>query len=209
LSIENKSLRLELSDLIGYAACMNPFLTLQRNAEDFFDQIQSRHASKMACQSGCAKCCYAEFSVFLGEALVIYEWFTGLTHDEKTVISAVWAKTASANACAFLRDERCSIYSARPIICRTQGAPLSFSAEKKKEVTKTVDCCPLNFDQRESIPKSSADWFDLDRLTALQGIAEHFTVKNFEIPESLRALIDSNQRVSLRKLQQLLAITVV
>jgi Fe-S-cluster containining protein len=210
--MENKALCLEQSDFMSYAACMNsaqpnslnPFSTLQQNAGELFDQILKRNASKMACQSGCSKCCHAEFSIFMGEALLIHEWFQSLSVSEKEEIRAKWAGNPQKGACAFLRNDQCTIYFARPIICRTQGAPLSFSMEKKAEVTKTIDCCPLNFDAGKAIPKTPGDWFDLDRLTSLQAIAENFTRKKFEIPEALLKLADENERVPLRALQQLL-----
>jgi Fe-S-cluster containining protein len=184
---------------------LNPFSTLQQNASELFEQIQKRHGSKMQCQSGCSKCCYADFSVFVGEALIINHWFRGLSELDRIALLATWLKPVQAGACAFLRADQCSIYEARPMICRTQGAPLRFSIEKKKEVTQTLDCCPLNFEAGQQIPKTPTDWFDLDRLTSLQAIAENYTLKNFEIMPELKALIDKDGRIPLKSLQAYLA----
>jgi Fe-S-cluster containining protein len=41
--------------------------------------------------------------------------------------------------CVFLRDEVCTIYPARPIICRTHGLPLIYPNQQEMEV------CQLNF----------------------------------------------------------------
>lgn len=210
--MENKGLVLVESLFMSYAACMNPsqpnslnpFQTLQLNASVLFRQIQDRNDSQMVCGSGCSKCCHAEFSIFLGEALLIYRWFQTLSEEQKNKAFADWREKPHEKACQFLRNHQCTIYESRPIICRTQGAPLSFSAEKKGEITKTVDCCPLNFDAGKSVPKTQKDWFDLDRLASLQVIAENYVLKNFEIPAELKAICDENERIPLRSLHLLL-----
>ncbi|MGZ3809289.1 MAG: YkgJ family cysteine cluster protein, partial [Bacteriovorax sp.] len=65
-------------------------------------------------------------------------------------------------ACAFLYDDRCTIYEARPVICRTQGAPLFLQEEN------VLDYCPLNFKEGDP-PKE--DWLNLDRLNTLLSFA--------------------------------------
>ena len=186
---------------------LNPFQTLQKNASDLFSQILNRHSAQMVCASGCSKCCHAEFSVFLGEALLIYEWFKNINPSEREAIQKQWLEREQKNTCAFLRNDRCTIYESRPVICRTQGAPLAFienHSKKADEIVKIVDVCPLNFNEAKSIPSSPEDWFDLDRLTQLQAIAEKFIENKFSIPEILNALKNSEHRIPLRKLQQLL-----
>ena len=190
---------------MGYAACMaqppsnppNPFQALQQNAEGLFDQIQDRNASKMVCRSGCSACCHARFSVFIGEALLIFQWFFGLRESERQALRTRWnGKPPAPSACAFLRESRCTIYPARPIICRTQGAPL--------RVEGRVDACSLNFDGGKTLPQNPSNHFDLDRLTHLQSIAEKHVLKTRSIPAKIRKICDEFDRVPLEALQALL-----
>jgi len=178
----------------------NPFQALQQNAEGLFDQIQDRNASKMACRSGCSACCHAHFSVFTGEALLMEQWFFGLPESDRQTLRTHWEnKPRNPLACAFLRENRCTIYPARPIICRTQGAPLRI----QEKTGERIDACPLNFDGGKSLPRNPSDHFDLDRLTRLQSIAEKHVLKSIEIPVKIRKIRDEFDRVPLDALQTL------
>lgn len=49
-------------------------------------------------------------------------------------------------ACAFLdKDGCCSVYEARPIICRSHGAPVSWTEIDGLDKAEMRDVCPLNF----------------------------------------------------------------
>ncbi len=139
-----------------------PIETLQENASGFFDKIQSKHSQQMECKSGCAKCCYTDISVFDVEADLVREWFNYLDESKKNEIIEIWKTKNNDGACTFLYDEKCSIYEVRPIICRTQGAPLFLSNEN------SLDFCPLNFKDGDP-PKD--DWLNLERLNTLLSFA--------------------------------------
>jgi hypothetical protein len=70
--------------------------------------------------------------------------------------------------------------------------------------TKRITACSLNFQGGESLPSNPEDWFELNRLTELQSVAEHFFEKTIGIPEALLPLLDSEKRIPLRKLRDLL-----
>jgi hypothetical protein len=180
----------------------NPFKSLQANASGLFSRILARYSSQMACASGCASCCAAEFSVHPGEAALILDEFMGLEKSARQELREAWSKNRPGT-CAFLVDNRCTTYPSRPVICRTQGAPLCTSDEVSR--TKRITACPLNFNGGDSIPSKPEDWFELNRLTELQSVAEHFFEKTLGIPETLRPLLDSEKRIPLRKLRDLLA----
>lgn len=57
-------------------------------------------------------------------------------------------------ACPLLVDDRCSIYEARPLICRTQGLPLLVEAEDGEQ---EVDFCPLNFTEAGAVEDLDED----------------------------------------------------
>lgn len=50
--------------------------------------------------------------------------------------------------CPMLVDDRCSIYAARPLICRTQGLPLLLETDDGEA---EVDFCPLNFTAEDAV----------------------------------------------------------
>ncbi len=142
--------------------------TLQANASGFFDKVQNKHVDKMVCKAGCSKCCYVDLSVFTVEANLIRDWFQSLTSDRQNELRTLWrtelkdgenANGKKEKSCAFLKDEMCTIYEARPLICRTQGAPLFF------QELNSFDVCPLNFSQSEIPPRE--DWLNVDRLNTL------------------------------------------
>ena len=56
------------------------------------------------------------------------------------------AKPHKHGACAFLDEEgACRIYAARPLVCRTQGLPLSWQIEEEDGAAAELrDICPLN-----------------------------------------------------------------
>lgn len=163
------------------------------------------HSKKMNCKSGCFQCCEAEFSVFSGEAALIVAWFQTLNAEKRSELQDQWQAEPMSNKpkCAFLVSGACSVYEARPVICRTQGAPLCVIDEVKK--TKELTACFLNFEGGEAIPKDQNSWFDLNRLTELQVIAENFFSKNNELTEKLSTLVNEEKRIPLRALNAFLS----
>ena len=158
-----------------------PIVSLQENASGFFDKIAEKHASKMECKKGCSKCCQTDISVFEIEAERITDWFKAQTSVEQTRLRELWNTENQQGYCTFLYNDQCTIYEARPIICRTQGLPLFVPAQN------VLDYCPLNFKEGDP-PKE--DWLNLDRLNTLLS----FAAKNSGL----------DKRVRLKKLKELL-----
>jgi len=126
---------------------------------EFEEKLSRPTREKLQCQKGCSQCCYVDLSVFEIEARAIINWFEQLTPTQRLA----WLKKTQTplkdGACAFLRDEQCIIYEARPLICRTQGLPLQFLNELNES---TLDICPLNDKAIESL--ESHDVLNLDLL---------------------------------------------
>jgi len=144
----------------------NPVITLQENASEFFDKIQKKHSSVMECKAGCSKCCMTDISVFEIEADRIIDYVNSLEETAKTALQAKWKEPVEKGACTFLYEGQCSIYEARPLICRTQGLPLYVATEN------VLDYCPLNF--KEGDPEK-ADWLNLERMNTLLSFAAKTT----------------------------------
>lgn len=169
---------------------------LQKNAEDFFDKVFSKHRAQMTCAKGCAKCCHTEISIFSWEAQIICHWFLGKSYEEKNQLKSLWLNDQVdsedqygivRSPCHFLYDNMCSIYEVRPIICRTQGAPLF--------IDNNVDACPLNF--VENFPEKS-DWLELARLNTLSSLVQMNFTNEFSFL--------NEERISLKDLRKILSI---
>lgn len=158
-----------------------PINSLQENASGFFDKVQAKYSAQMKCTEGCSKCCYTDISVFEVESENIKEWFESLSEERQSELKTLWQAPVNAGACSFLYNERCSVYEARPIICRTQGAPLFLQSEN------VLDYCPLNFEAGDP-PKE--DWLNLERLNTLLSFAASTS--------------SQDKRIRLKKLKDLL-----
>jgi len=179
----------------------DPILQLQENATSTFNRILNANKSAMKCAQGCTECCRTKISVFESEAHAILDWFSGLdSADRQTLIATLSERSESPEDCAFLRKGACAIYPARPVICRTQGAPLVIEREEKKSVHQTVDVCPLNFSGGTKLPERG-DWIDLDRLNTLVSIAQREYDKSCN-PSDLSSLRTTDDRISLSKLKK-------
>lgn len=88
--------------------------------------------------------------------------------------------------CVFLRDGLCSVYSARPVICRTHGYPVLIEGK--------TDFCPENFNGLKTI--ESEFILDLDNLNrALASI-------NIIFQGEIDAEFFLKERITLRELKE-------
>lgn len=151
---------------------MNNYLKqLHEKVAEHNQKVEAHYPQGMHCKNGCSKCCYVDLSVFNIEAEFIRDWFSSLSLEVKSIIKEKWNKPLAVQenffgqmveSCPFLVNESCSIYEARPLICRTQGLPLKFTLEEQED----VDACPLNFNDQEL---EMGDCLDLDRLNTILG----------------------------------------
>lgn len=155
-----------------------PIESLQENASGFFNKVIDKYPEQMKCKAGCSKCCYTDISIFRVESARISDWFSSLDVDAQEKLKTLWQTKNEPGACTFLYNDQCSIYEARPVICRTQGAPLFLATEN------VLDYCPLNF---ESGDPDRADWLNLERLNTMlslaaktAGLEERIRLKKFK-----------------------------
>ncbi len=88
----------------------------------------------LQCRKGCSACCI-EFGVFPLEAAILVSHVKALAIDTIT----------PPQRCVFLQQDCCSIYEARPILCRTQGIPIGYLEDEESSIE--VSACPVNFQE--------------------------------------------------------------
>lgn len=103
-------------------------------------RIGTRHGATLSCGPRCASCCLG-FSVLPLEAACLREAIDALPAASREHLDRNLAE--GTDRCPLLIDELCSIYAARPVICRTQGLPLAYVDEEREAIE--VSACPLNF----------------------------------------------------------------
>jgi uncharacterized protein len=117
----------------------------------------ARASDALACKKGCDACCAAGLSVLPVESFAIQA--SGLSPPA----------APKPGMCAFLdATGACSVYEARPILCRTHGLPLranqSANARGTLTIVDDVSVCALNFTKR---PPRTDEILDADKLLML------------------------------------------
>jgi len=135
------------------------YVRLLRKIDEFSEQINHRHPQSINCGPGCAGCCVDGISVWRVEFDNILSRIT----DQQTLPPTPSNQGRGNERCHFLdRDGRCSIYDARPVVCRLWGTPLMITAGREAEwgmrasscapsSKGTIICCDENFAGRLGI----------------------------------------------------------
>lgn len=165
---------------------------LYQKIAEFNAQISDGAQAKSNCQQGCSRCCYVDLTVFEIEARAIANWHRALSTDQQDKLKRQWKKPTPVKenffhkqtaACPFLKEESCTIYEVRPLICRSQGLPLTFKIDQ----SWMQDLCPLNQEMQPELEKK--DWLNLDLLNTILAHLELLDANKIERPrKSLRTL---------------------
>jgi Fe-S-cluster containining protein len=124
-------------------------------ADEAFHQAVDRYSlqDRIACREGCAWCCYSQVGVSAPEVLRIAEYLrTALSPDDLAATSQRLAaldekvrgmsnlqRAEVALPCALLVNDRCSVYSVRPIACRKcHSTDASVCERSFKETTNSL-----------------------------------------------------------------------
>jgi uncharacterized protein len=118
---------------------------LAAKVDAFFSRVQHRHADDMRCDTGCHHCCHVRLSITAVEADAIRAEVAGLSAEQKQALAANVASAAADRCTALTPAGRCLVYAARPIVCRSHGAPIRLRGERGLPV---IQACPDNFTAR-------------------------------------------------------------
>jgi len=123
-------------------------------------EFQERYAAQLQCRKGCSSCCQPGLSVFAVERNAIRAWL----QLQPDLLEKLQKQAENPDACRFLDAAgSCQIYPVRPIICRTQGLPLSFKVNEQSR----RDVCPLNFEKEDIFALPTDGVLNLDLLNTL------------------------------------------
>ena len=130
--------------------CIQDYHQLLADLDAEIARIGKMHGATLSCGPRCASCCLA-FSVLPIEAACLRNALATLPSTRQGQPRHTFAGVAER--CPLLIDDLCSIYAARPVICRTQGLPLAYVDEEREAIE--VSACPLNFpDDYDFAPES-------------------------------------------------------
>ncbi len=114
----------------------------------FFERVEARYTSDLACKAGCHDCCAPDLTVTPAEAEAIEAFLEALEPDARASV-ADRATTSDGSRCAALDGAgRCSIYPVRPLVCRSHGVVLRVPPKDKTSLP-ILDTCPKNFRERD------------------------------------------------------------
>ncbi|TNF41432.1 MAG: YkgJ family cysteine cluster protein [Bacteroidetes bacterium] len=97
--------------------------------------LEEMHREYIKCRSGCSLCCI-DFSVFPVEFYFILNELKKKNFKPETDLNN------ENEICVFLKNNSCTIYEQRPIMCRTHGLPLLYANDDGEW---ELSACELNF----------------------------------------------------------------
>jgi hypothetical protein len=163
-------------------AALAPYRTLLAQVDQLCARIGADYPEQIACRAGCSGCCILQ-GVLPVEAAGLALAIGQLPGPDAESLRRRLAAAAGEASCPLLADDRCALYAARPIICRTHGLPLLIEDEHGPR----VDRCPLNFTGLNALPGAAV--IRLETLNrALVAANAHFLASCFaagDLPERI------------------------
>ena len=154
-------------------AAITPYRVLVAQVDQLCARIVAAFPEQITCRAGCSGCCSLQ-GVLPVEAASLALALDGLPDEEAARLRRQLAAADGGDRCPLLTDDRCPLYAARPIICRTHGLPLLVEDEHGRR----VDRCPLNFSGLETLPGTAV--IQLETLNrALVTVNRHFLANCF------------------------------
>jgi Fe-S-cluster containining protein len=168
---------------------------LQARVDALGQSIRQRYPTQITCHAGCDGCCYQQFTVFPVEAHHLAQAVTALTPQARQRLLArlqprdPWRIIATAAPCVLLEHGCCSLYEARPLICRIHGFPISSTMIERPDGGQR-DCCPLNFPDVPLQDIVLPAIYNLDLVNQTLAAINHLFVQEHQLPD---------QRVTIRQ----------
>lgn len=132
--------------------------------------LETQHRKHLKCASGCDMCCM-DYRIFPVE-------FFSILDELKSRAVAIKPETGDLNDedCVFLKNHKCTIYSSRPIICRTHGLPLLFAND---DGDWELSACELNFTDFDFSEFTFDNTFPQDKFNSRLFLVNKDFIKSF------------------------------
>lgn len=164
---------------------LSSWQTLAARADDAFSRTQTQYAALMQCQVGCTGCCQQDLTVLPLEAAIVAEHVDQLPPAARQ--ATIRRSRTAGPPCVFLDDGCCTIYAARPLICRAHGLPILQRDADAAAAEASVSVCSLNF--VDGVPNNAL--LDGNRLVEALTLADAlFRRFSGDIPPTRVALRD-------------------
>ena len=159
---------------------MDTYFSFREKVDDFASGVRAEYKDQIECREQCSQCCIGGLTTTLIEAVVIGK-SAGLRREKIHELAGLDPIRKNGN-CAFLTsNELCHIYEHRPLICRTQGIPLSYPD------TDSFSCCSMNFTDVSPPPESA---LELSRMEAGLFVINMKYCKLFDMDPLARVAMD-------------------
>ena len=112
-----------------------------------FQDLRLQYPEDFHCRAGCHQCCLPNLSVSQLEAKAIQRFLSSNPELSEELRLLEERNPHQGQRCSLLKESgQCGIYEARPVICRSHGAPVLFqAAEITGQQEWFADVCELNF----------------------------------------------------------------
>jgi hypothetical protein len=167
-------------------AALAPYRALLDQVDRLTARIVTEFTGQIECRDGCASCCTLQGVLPVEAASLALAW-RELSATRAARLRTQLHAADSRDRCPLLIDDRCPLYAARPIICRTHGLPLLV----EDPAGTRVDRCPLNFSGLTTLPGTAV--IHLDRLNSALVAANHHFLATCFVPGSIAARIPLRQ----------------
>lgn len=165
---------------------------LLRRVEEKFEEIRALYPAQFACRLGCHSCCRPGLTVSALEAESLRAFFLANPGVEAEARRVAALDPHQGKRCALLDEQgACVVYEARPLVCRSHGAPLQFRplADGKKDSESQLrqrDVCPLNFTGLEIAQLPADAVLNLDTINTLLALLTRMAFPGDESRTPLR-----------------------
>jgi hypothetical protein len=148
-----------------YTRCaVSRYPELAAKVDAFFARVQARHAQDMRCDTGCSHCCHVRLTVTAVEADAVRQLVAGWPEQRRRALADNVAAARSDRCAALDGNGRCLVYEARPIVCRSHGAPIRMRDARSLPV---VQACPDNFSAHGPSAADADCVIDQETLSAM------------------------------------------
>jgi hypothetical protein len=122
---------------------MSRYHELAAKVDGFFARVTARHGGDMQCGTGCSDCCHVRLTITAIEAQAIRDELATWDAPRKQALHAN-AGASTVHCAALDAHGRCLVYDARPMVCRSHGAPVRMTA-RSLPVIGDIESCFRNF----------------------------------------------------------------